>query len=293
MSLIIETVAATRCATGENPLWHPGEKCLYWTDIPAGRLYRFDPSTGRHALCYRDRPVGGFTLQADGSLLLFRDCGNVVRFKGDRILETVIESIPDLENTRFNDVIADPAGRVFAGTMSWGEGNNGRLYRIERDASWHRIGEGYRTPNGMGFSADQRTMFFTDSGAARIYRFAYDRATGHLDQRTLLIQTSAEEAATLGRSDGMTIDREGYIWSARWDGGQIIRYHSEGRMVDRIPMPARKISSVAFGGNDWGDLYATSAGGNAQDPDDPLAGALFRLRPGVRGRPEYRSRIGD
>ncbi len=291
MSVNVETVAPTSCATGENPLWHPDEQLLYWTDIPAGRLYRFNPTTHHHEMCYEDRPVGGFTLQADGSLLLFRDRGNVVRFRHDRVTDTVIESIPDLENTRFNDVIADPGGRVFAGTISWGNGNNGRLYRIEIDGKWQLIAEGYRTPNGMGFSADQQTMYFTDSGAACIYRFAYDCTTGNIERRNLFTQTEVTEAATLGRSDGMTIDNEGFIWSARWDGGRIIRYHPQGHIVDQILMPARKISSVAFGGNDLADLYATSAGGNTPDHADPQAGALFRLRPGAAGRPEYRSRI--
>ncbi len=287
----VETVAPTRCATGENPLWHADENTLYWTDIPSGRLYSFDPATNHHDMCYEDRPVGGFTLQTDGALLLFRDRGNVVRFHHGHITDTIIESIPELEETRFNDVIADPYGRVFAGTMSWGEGTNGRLYRIDLDGSWHLVADGYGTPNGMGFSADEQTMFFTDSRAARIYRFAYDRTSGKIDRRTLFSQTNATDAATLGRSDGMTVDSEDHIWSARWGGGRIVRYNPQGRITEQIPMPARKISSVVFGGKDLCDLYATSAAGMDHDPDDPQAGALFRLRPGAKGRAEYRSRI--
>lgn len=288
----VEVIADTRCGTGENPLWHPDEKRLYWTDIPAGRLYRFDPADNSYEECYADRPVGGFTIQADGALLLFRDRGNVVRFHNDRITDTVIESLPDLDDTRFNDVIADPRGRVFAGTMPWGSGANGRLYRIDTNGAWQVVGDGYRTPNGMGFTEDERSMYFTDTGAFRIYRFNYDADSGLITDQTLFTETSASEAVVLGRSDGMALDLEGFIWSARWGGSRVVRYDPNGHITDQVTMPAQKISSVAFGGEDLSDLYATSAGGDHPDIDDPHAGALFRIKPGVCGRPEYRSRIG-
>jgi D-xylono/L-arabinono-1,4-lactonase len=289
----IEMLADYACAVGENPLWHPDERALYWTDIPAGRLYVYMPDSGTHRPCYEGRPVGGFTLEADGALLLFRDKGNVVRFREGTPEETVIASIPGLESTRFNDVIADPRGRVYAGTMSHGGGANGQLLRIDPDGSWRVVSEGYGTPNGMGFSPDGRLFYFTDSGTRRIYTFAYDAETGELAGRRLLVETPEDEAKTIGKSDGMTVDAEGMLWSARWDGGHILRLDPQGRILARIPMPARKISSVAFGGDTLEDLYATSAGGGAKATEGAAAGALFRLRPGVRGRPEFRSRMGD
>ena len=103
----LQIVADYQCHCGENPMWHPDEQRFYWTDIPTGRLFRLDPVTGRHEQCYQGRPVGGFTIQADGSLLLFMDKGTVAVFQGDRITRTVIEEIPDETKTRFNDVIAE------------------------------------------------------------------------------------------------------------------------------------------------------------------------------------------
>ncbi len=288
----IDIVADSACVTGENPLWHPREQRLYWVDIPAGRLYRFDPVSRRHEVCYEDRPVGGFTLQADGALLLLRDRGNVVRFQRNRITDTIIEAIPGLETSRFNDVIADPGGRVFAGTMSSGAGANGTLFRIDHDGSWQVLSTGHRTPNGMGFSGNREGMYFTDSGMRRIYRFAYTAGDGGLHDPAIFTETSEADAAVIGRSDGMTVDSADHIWSARWDGARIVRYDPAGRIVQQILMPARKISSLTFGGNDLSDLYATSAGGDCRNPEDPHAGALFRLRPGVRGRPEFCSCIG-
>lgn len=242
----IEVAAQHHCQTGEGPVWHPTEGRLYWTDIPRGRLYWFDPATGASDVCYEDRLVGGFTVQADGSLLLFRDRGNVVAWRDGRVQRTVLDSIPGLEETRFNDVIADPEGRVFVGTMSHGgpTARNGRLYRIARDGSYTLISEGHGTPNGMGFTPDLRQMYFTDSRLARIYRYDYDRATGNLANEQIFTETPKDLQAEIGRGDGMTVDAEGNVWSGRWGGSHIVVFSPSGDIVRRIPMPAKNISCV-------------------------------------------------
>ncbi|MHC4399621.1 MAG: SMP-30/gluconolactonase/LRE family protein, partial [Planctomycetota bacterium] len=116
-SLHVEIVVRSQCVLGEAPLWHPAEKRLYWADIDRGRLHRFDPATGEHKIVLEGRPIGGLTCQADGSLLLFRDRGTVEIFRDGEIVRTVLPKIPDEATSRFNDVIADPRGRVFCGTM--------------------------------------------------------------------------------------------------------------------------------------------------------------------------------
>ena len=110
-----ENRTLTACETGENPLWHAIEQKLYWCDIPNGRIFRFDPATGLHEQCYEGRPVGGFTVQYDGSLLLFMDRGTIARWHDGELTE-IVESIPAELESRFNDVIADPKGRVYCGT---------------------------------------------------------------------------------------------------------------------------------------------------------------------------------
>ena len=112
-----ELVADYQCVTGENPLWHEDEGRVYWTDIPTGRLFRYNPANGRHEQFFKGDVIGGFTIQEDGSLLLFMARGAVKLWR-DRRLETLIDEIPQERDTRFNDVIADPRGRVFCGTMS-------------------------------------------------------------------------------------------------------------------------------------------------------------------------------
>ena len=109
----IKNVADCACTCGEGPIWHMDEQKLYWADIPNGLLYRYDPATGEHKLVREDRLLGAITVQADGSLLLLRDNGNVVCLR-DGEFQTIINEIPG--ESAFNDGIADPAGRVFSGT---------------------------------------------------------------------------------------------------------------------------------------------------------------------------------
>lgn len=282
----LELVADYACATGENPLWHPEEEHVYWVDIPAGRLFRYDPRTGRHEQCLEGEPIGGFTLQADGSLLLFMARG-AIRVWRDGFIKTIVEEIPDERTTRFNDVIADPEGRVFCGTMPTAD-RLGRLYRLDPDGHLTILLEGIGCSNGMGFTPDRKGMYYTDSPRRVIYLFDYDQATGALSNQRVFVRTPEGE----GVPDGLTVDAEGYVWSARWDGSALYRYAPDGREVLRIPFPAKKVSCPTFGGQDYGDLYVTTAGGAHKDREGPGAGALFRLRPGVKGVPEFRSRVG-
>lgn len=281
-----ERVVDSTCTTGENPLWHPDEAVLYWCDIPNGDLYRFDPDTGTHAVVYDiDRAIGGFTIQTDGSLLLFESEGRVERW-ADGTVERVVESIPAEADSRFNDVIADPQGRVFGGTMPTAD-RLGRLYRIDTDGSPQVVHDGLDIPNGLAFTRDHETMYVTESDAHTIHRFDYDEATGHLTNREPFLETPE----ALGVPDGMTIDASGGVWSARWNGNALVRYTSDGTETERIEFPTRKVASVTFGGADYRDIYVTTAGGDDRASEGEGAGALYRLRADVQGREEHRSAI--
>ena len=285
----LERVADTQNDTGEGPLWHPDEGFLYWVDIPAGELYRFDPNTDSHTLAYEtdgDQPIGGFTIQADGSLLLFGK-GRVSRWQPGSESATLVTEVD--ADTRFNDVIADPEGRVFCGTMP-GEDSLGDLYRLDVDATVTTVVEDVDIANGMGFTADLETFYFTESEARRIYAFDYDRETGALSNRRTFVETPPGD----GVPDGMTVDEDGNVWSARWNGGRAVRYDRSGEPVDELSVPARKVSSVTFAGSEYDELYLTTAleGGDRVEEGEG-AGALFRatgLETG--GSEEFRSRIG-
>ncbi len=281
-----ERIADYRCETGEGPLWHPMEKRLYWADIPAGRIFRYDPATGHHEQCYEGDIVGGFTIQTDGCLLLFMDRG-AVKIWRDGALTTVLEDIPEERATRFNDVIADPAGRVFCGTMSTPD-RPGRLYRLDTNGDYIQVVDNVGISNGLGFTLDRRQMYYTDSTAGKIYRFDYDEKTGDIANRQVFARVPPQE----GIPDGMTVDALGHVWSARWDGSCLVRYTPGGVEERRILFPAKKVSSLTFGGRDYTDIYVTTAGGDNKPEEGEGAGALFRLNLGIRGVGEYYSRIG-
>jgi D-xylono/L-arabinono-1,4-lactonase len=283
-----ELIADYACQTGESPLWHPLEKRLYWADIPRGRLFRFDPASGKHEIYYEGDVIGGFTIQADGALLLFMARGAVKTWRDGR-LETIIDEISDERDNRFNDCIADPVGRVYAGVLSMPR-RAGRLYRLDTDGTLAVMAEGLGTSNGMGFTPDRKRLYHSDSNDAHrdIHLYDYDQATGNLTNRRLFLKAKPDE----GKPDGLTVDAEGYVWSARWDGGMLLRYAPDGSEDRRIAFPARKVSSVTFGGDDYTDIYVTTAGGQNKAAEGPSAGGLFRLNLGIRGVPEFFSRVG-
>lgn len=282
-----ELIADYNCDTGENPLWHPLEGRVYWVDIPAGRLFRYEPVTGIHEQCFQaEEAIGGFTVQADGALLLFMARGAIRIWREGHPLTTVVEDIPVERASRFNDVIADPAGRVFCGTMPT-DAQLGRLYRLNTDGTLTEVLDGIGCSNGMGFTPDGRHMYYTDSPRGEIYLFDYDRASGALTNQRVFVRTPEGE----GSPDGMTVDAEGYVWSARWDGGCLVRYAPDGHEVLRVPFPARKVSSVIFGGPAHTDMYVTTANQDGKTSEGAGAGALFRLRAGFQGVAEFFSRV--
>ncbi|MEA3407322.1 MAG: SMP-30/gluconolactonase/LRE family protein [Chloroflexota bacterium] len=286
MAVQPELIADYECLTGEGVIWHPGEQRVYWLDIPRGRMFRYDPATEEHEMCFEGGMVGGLTVQADGALLLFMEKGAVKRWDEGEVM-TIIDEVPEEQGSRFNDVIADPEGRVFCGTMPTEE-RLGRLYRIDPDGSVTVVLEDIGVSNGMGFTPDRQRMYYTDSAKREIYLFDYDRETGEISNQRVFVRTPEGE----GIPDGMTVDAEGYVWSARWGGGCVVRFAPDGTEDMRLEFPAKKVSCVAFGGGDYTDIYVTTAGGDNKAEEGEGAGALFKVNVGIEGVPEFESRIG-
>lgn len=270
--------------TGEGPLYHPDEHRLYWVDIPNGHMYRYDLDTGEHEQCYNGSSIGGYTIQEDGSLLLFKADGEITVWDEGRE-KTIVEEIPEERGSRFNDVIAGPEGRVYCGTMP----PEGRLYRLDPDGTLTMLVSDVDVSNGLGFSPDNEILYFSETENETIWMFDYDATTGDLSNR----RSFAETAGGPGMPDGLTVDAEGYVWSARWNGGCVVRHHpDDGRIVERVRLPARKVSCITFGGPDYDQAYVTTAtAGNDRSVEGNGAGALFRFSPDVSGVPEFRSQI--
>lgn len=276
---------------GEGPLWHAGEQALYWVDYLRGEVLRFDPATGRHETIYQGPKVSGFTLQADGALLLLAEGARVVRWK-DGVATVLVDGFPGSAGMHFNDCVADPRGRVFTGTVPddpdrYADGV-GVLVRIDRDGRVAPLVEGIGISNGLAFSPAADRLYFTDTLSCRIDVFDYDAESGRLSNQRLFVDLSAGP----GRPDGVAVDRDGHVWSARWDGAAVHRYAPDGREVGRIDFAAKKITSIAFGGPELSDLYVTSGGGDDRANEGAAAGALFRVASGTQGCPRALSRIG-
>ena len=277
----VEVVANYGCNTGEGPLWDHRRGVLYWVDIYNGRLFRYDPAEDTHDIRYENDAfdIGGITLHAGGGLLLFGEKGRVMSWEDGRTT-TVVDELPPERHTRFNDVIADPEGRVFCGTKAT-EQQSGRLYRLDLDGSFHPVVEDVGLSNGLGFTLDLDNLYFTDSADNRIYKYDYDKATGEISNRRTFVDTSGKD----GIPDGLTVDARGDVWSAQYEDEAIYRYGSDGTEEEKIPIPgAVQTTSVMFGGVGLDELFVTSGGGHLNGDQGTNAGALFRVEPGVTGR---------
>lgn len=284
----IERIVDLPCLLGENPLWLAAESALYWTDIPAARIYRWRAESGGVETVYQGEMVGGFTFQVDDSLLLFSTGGTILNLV-DGQLHTVVESLPGAEELIFNDVIADPLGGVFCGTkyIDLAPGRTGDLYYLNPRGQIAHLMSDIQCSNGFAFTRDQRTLFYTDTWARKIYRFNYDNRTGAISGSGVFIDDYPEQE----NLDGMTVDSEGCIWSAIWGGSCLIRFSPEGQELARITFPAVRVTSLTFGGADYDEIFVTTAGGDDRGALGDGAGAVFRVRAGVRGVPEFRSRV--
>ena len=281
----MKIIANYKNVTGEGPIWHASERKLYWVDIPKGYLYAYDPETGRHEKVFEGPQIGGITVQRDGALLLFMERGTISSWDGERLVE-VVEGIEGEEDSRFNDVISSPDGSVFCGTMPTSS-HGATLYRLNTDGSIIPVVMDLGISNGLGFNSNLTCMYHTDSTERTIYRYQFNSKTSELSCREKFITTPNDGSIP----DGMTVDSEDHLWSARWDGSAIYRYTPEGNQIAKIDFATKKVSCPTFGGTNYSEMYVTTAGGNDPDSNGKNAGALFKLDVGIKGKPEFLSSI--
>ena len=293
MASNIEVVADDNNLCGEAPIWDPVQKRLLWVDNEACLVFQLAPSTGDKQVISRGLMVGGIALNQDRRLVFGGATGlHVWNQQGN--YQTIAAEFHG-ETLCFNDLVAGPRGQVYAGTIYWNQNGMeklGRLYCCDPDGSISIADEGFEVANGLGFSPDDRTLYFTDSTPRKIYAYDVDPVSGKLSGRRVFVNVPLEE----GIPDGLTVDCEGFVWSAQWYGSQIVRYDPDGKVERRIALPMQQVSSLAFGGNDYTDLYITTAatswtssyappGYNFHAPN--IGGPLYRIRMDIQGRPEH------
>lgn len=273
----------SRCGLGENPLWDETKRIFYWTDIDAGEVHAWDEATGQARRIYSGPKVGGFTLEADGALALFR-INDLVRLGDDGRCTGAIP-FRDEGSERFNDVTADPRGRVFAGTIGLNE-TSGGVFRYDPDGSKRLLFRGTGVSNGMGFSPDLKTFYWTCSTTMRIFAFDYAVETGEISRQRIIHQSQP----TNDIPDGMCMDTTGGFWSARWDGSRIVHHQANGTVDREIAIPTLRPTSCCFGGAKFDQLLVTSAR-LSDEAASQVAGGVFRVTGAGSGGPVQRSRL--
>lgn len=285
-----ELALRAEAGTGEGALWDEDRNELLWVDIPNGEIHRFKPADGTDRLILKaERSVGTVVRRSRGGLVAAMADGFHFVDENTGVTTPICDPEKDKPANRFNDGKCDPAGRLWAGTMEdaeWAKGA-GSLYRLDADLSCTKMVEGVSISNGIAWSPDGRTMYYTDSPTGVIWAYDYDAATGAIANR----KTAVEIAGGEGVPDGFTVDGEGTLWVAQWGGWQVGRYDPRtGRKIGRVDVPASQVASCALGGANLSELFITTARKRLtpeQLTREPLAGSLFVAGTDARGLPAF------
>jgi sugar lactone lactonase YvrE len=272
---------------GERPVWDAAAQAMIWVDIDAGRLHRFRPGGRDEVIAEIDVPLGAAAPRRGGGYVLaaadgFRLTGPDGAPGGDPVRPPGMT-----DDLHFNDGACDPAGRFWAGTKAADlRPGAGTLYRLDRDGGMRPMLDGVTESNGIGWSPDEATMYYIDSGEARprVRAFGYETASGAIDAGHDLLSFGPDD----GIPDGLVVDAEGGLWIAFWGGGQVRRYSAAGELLEAIALPVSQPTCPGFGGADLGELYVTSAWQDldaGQRAAEPLAGHVLRIATEARGQP--------
>ena len=285
-----------KAALAECPLWSGSEQKLYWVDISGRAINRFDPTTGKNERWPMPCEPGCIALAASGGLVAALRDGFYRFYPAETRLQKIADAPYDARQMRFNDGRCDAAGRFWAGAMF--EPRTAELasvYCLERGKLRNGWGpdeeRGVKVSNGMAFSADNRHVFQSDTPNHVIYQFAFDVATGTVSERREFARRpdNCTDANYGGRPDGAAIDIDGNYWSAQYEGGRVLRYSMEGEITGIIHVPSKRVTMVAFGGDDLRTLYITTARDGATENElvtDIHAGGIFACDLDVPGRAE-------
>jgi sugar lactone lactonase YvrE len=270
----VTELAVPRASLGEGPCWDATAGVLYWTDIPAHRVHRLT-GDGTHTEWDTGQPVGAVVPRAGGGLVLAARDGFPAMDPATGSLSVLAAVEPGIPGNRMNDGACDRAGRFFAGTMAADEAPGaGALYLLATDHRVTRLVTGVGISNGIGWSPDDRRMYYIDSLTYRVDEFDYEPGTGAIGNRRAF--------AGLGSGgvmpDGLAVDADGGVWVALWGGGEIRRYAPDGQLTLSLDVPAANVTSCAFGGPGLRTLYITTAAGPGRS-----GGALFTCQAAVAG----------
>jgi len=284
---VCRAVAATN-TLGEVPVWDLAEHALYWVDIEGRLLQRLHEPSGEVRVWNLPERIGSFALREKGGLVCAFASGFAFFDPETEAIDWIARPEAHIPRNRFNEGKCDRRGRFWAGTMDDHlTDHTGALYRLDPDLSVHKMAAGIGISNTLAWSPDDRTMYFGDTLDSTIYAYDFDSLQGHMTNKRPFFDTKTDP----GGPDGSTVDAEGYLWNAQWDGWRLTRYAPDGRVDKVVPLPVQKPTSCIFGGRDLRTLYVTTAKWDLTDDElaaQPWAGSLLALDVGVAGLPETR-----
>jgi sugar lactone lactonase YvrE len=285
--IAVDVALSIRAEHAEGPLWDAATARLWWVDITAERVHCFDPQSSNDTSWATSGQPGGVVLSAAGELVVASPEGLAVLDRSTGTMDLRVPVEQDRTENRANDAKTDGRGRVWVGTMAYDKRpRNAALYRVDGDKAT-RVVDGLTICNGPAFDEPQGRLYLADTALSIVDAFDLDPATGTLTGRRRFLDFSDAQVWP----DGMTVDDEGMLWVALGRAGAVHRYRVDGTLDGVIELPTTNPTSVAFGGSDGGDLYVTTSWFDCE-PDSraaqPLAGVIFRCRPGVTGPPSPR-----
>ncbi len=282
----IKCIFEQRNILAESPLWHPHEQALYWIDIPKCELHKLVLNSNQHQSWQMPMEIGCIGLHHKGGLIATLRTGFAHVELPNGKITMLNEPIKNRDDVMFNDGKCDRRGRFWAGTKDVKEEQPlGSIYCLAKDNVCYEITKGFTVSNGIAWSPDNKIMYLCDSPTGHIYQYDFAANSGTISNQ----QIFATVPTNAGFPDGLTVDSEGCLWSAHWNGWRITRYQPDGRIDLIIPMPVPHVTSCCFGGSDLQTLYVTSAGrglSSAELAQAPQAGYLFAIKTSIRGMVE-------
>jgi len=269
---------------GEGPLWDAREGALFWLDINRARVQRYDPQTKATHIFEMPMRVTALGLRERGGFVCATEKGFYFWDGKSTSLEFITHPEEGKAGARFNDGKVDRAGRFWAGTMDPRNATSA-LYRLDTDLSARRMEEGITISNGIGWSPDNRKMYYADSLRYAVYEYTFDLQSGSISERRVFIQVEKD----FGVPDGLTVDSQGYVWIAFYDGWKVVRYTPDGKEDARVALPVARPTCPAFGGPALDRLYVTTAIDGLPEREleqQPQAGDVFVIEAGVKGLAE-------
>ncbi len=284
-TLQVELALDAHARLGEGPIWDAAACRLVWVDIHAEAVHLYDPATGKDRAVQAGQHVGAVAVRAKGGLILAARDGFILLDPETGAVAPFADVDRANSGMRLNDGKCDAAGRFWAGTMAYSfTPGAGSLYRLDPDGRVSTMLGGVTVSNGLGWSPDNRLMYYIDTPTRSVDAFDFDLASGTIANRRRVVEIARESG---GVPDGMCVDAEGCLWVAVVRSGALHRYTPDGALDCIVALPTSGVTSCCFGGADLGDLYITTAAElvpEEQRPSQPHAGGLFVCRPGVRGQ---------